>query len=302
MKPKVLISVIMPCYNCERYVGAAIESILTQSFQDFELIIINDGSTDNSHDEIIKRRNDRIRYIPLEKNVGNYPARNAGIMQAKGKYISVMDADDIAYKERLEIQYNYLEQHPKVGAIGGQGQFMNASGELSGKMTNPVVPYKQLRTFLLMNNFIAHPTLMVRSSFLHRYNLFYNENYRYASDFEFISRCSALFPVMNIDQELIKYRLHQEQISSKHFAMQVQYADLIRLNQLKSNNFQITAGEEEIYLRLMKKVKLNSSDDLVMGMSLLNNLLYQNRKLKVYNNKFLFGVFDYVLHIAQEKL
>lgn len=122
MKPKSLISIIMPCYNAGRYVGAAIESILVQSFQDFELIVINDGSSDNSHQEILKYTDSRIRYTLLEKPPGNYPARNAGIAMARGKYICVMDADDIAFKDRLQVQYNYLKCHHRIGAIGGRGK------------------------------------------------------------------------------------------------------------------------------------------------------------------------------------
>ncbi len=301
MKPKTLISVIMPCYNAGEYVGGAIESILAQSLQDFELIIINDGSTDNSRQEILRYKDSRIKYIPFNENIGNYPARNAGMSIAEGKYVCVMDADDIAYENRLQLQYDYLESNPRTGAIGGQGKIINRNGELTGNLTNPVVPFRQLQVLLLMNNFVAHPTFMIRSSLLRKYQLRYDENYFYASDFDFISRCCTLFPVQNIDHELIQYRHHSQQISSKHYTMQVEYADRIRLSQLKYHNFDLSNEEKRIYLQLMKRMAL-STEKLTEGLNLLNKLMEQNLQLKAFNQKFLFGFFDYVLAIAQEKM
>lgn len=302
MKPKTLISVVMPCYNAEKYLSSAIESILAQSLQDFELIIINDGSTDNSHQEILRHKDSRIKYVPFSRNIGNYPARNAGMAIAKGKYVCVMDADDIAYENRLQLQYDYLENNPRIGAIGGQGKTINSNGELKGNLTNPVLPFRQLQVLLLMNNFVAHPTLMMRTSLLRKYQLCYDESYFYASDFDFISRCCTLFPVQNIDQELIRYRHHSQQISSKHYGMQVDFADRIRLSQLEFHNFNLSDQEKRIYLLLMKRMQLSSTTELTEAMNLLNKLMEQNLRLKAFNRRFLFDFFEYVLAIAQEKM
>ena len=112
------ISIIMPVYNEDKYLHAAIDSILSQTFDNFEFIIIDDASTDNSL-QIIKSYTDkRIILICNEYNVGNYPSRNKGLEIAVGKYICVMDADDVAYPQRLELQYQYLEACSDLWILG----------------------------------------------------------------------------------------------------------------------------------------------------------------------------------------
>ena len=114
----LLVSVVMPAYNVEKYVEEAVHSILAQTFCDFEFIIVDDGSTDRTHDILRSFSDPRIRLIFNEKNEGNYPARNRGCRLARGKYIAVMDADDVAMPERLEKQVKYMEEHPDVLACG----------------------------------------------------------------------------------------------------------------------------------------------------------------------------------------
>lgn len=118
MKTRPMISVIMPVYNCGNFINQAIDSILDQSFSDFELIIIDDGSFDETERMVIAFRDKRINYYRLDHNAGNYHARNIGLKVAKGIYVAVMDADDIALPKRLETQYNYLESHDDVLATG----------------------------------------------------------------------------------------------------------------------------------------------------------------------------------------
>lgn len=108
----------MPVYNCKQFIGNAIDSILSQTFPLFELIIINDASTDNSKKIIYSYKDERICLINNNSNIGNYPSRNKGIDISKGKYIATMDADGIAFPERLRIQYEYLEKNLEILAIG----------------------------------------------------------------------------------------------------------------------------------------------------------------------------------------
>ena len=116
------ISVIMPVYNSAEYVEGAIQSILNQSFSDFEFIIINDGSNDASDDVILKFKDDRIVYVKFEVNKGIVAALNFGLSIAKGKYIARMDSDDISFLSRLEIQFNYLEANSNVILCGAYMQ------------------------------------------------------------------------------------------------------------------------------------------------------------------------------------
>src|SRR5690606_10581123 len=110
-----------PVFNRELYLAEAIESILNQTYSNFEFIIINDGSSDKTEEIILEyqEKDKRIKYYKNEENIGNNRTRNNGTKLARGKFIAIMDSDDIAVPDRLETQFNYLEKHPEIGIIGG---------------------------------------------------------------------------------------------------------------------------------------------------------------------------------------
>jgi glycosyltransferase involved in cell wall biosynthesis len=247
------ISVIMPVCNCENYVAGAIESILNQSFTDFEFIIIEDGSTDKSL-EVIQLYKDKR--IILEKNVtrrGCYYCRNLGISMVRGKYICGMDADDISAPERFQRQYKFMEENPETGICGSSHRIFPG-----GFISQFITDLEQLKVAFLANNYCSHPSLIMRKEFLDKYNLRYNEEYYFAADFDFCSRAFRFFTVQNIPDVLYHYRRHPGQISTAHSNQQSDYADMIRINQLV--NF-LDFNPEEIpvllHLKLMKRHPLS---------------------------------------------
>ena len=125
MPTNPIVSVVMPAYNVELYVEEAVRSILNQTFCDFEFIIVDDGSTDRTPEILRSFTDPRIRLLFNEKNEGNYPARNRGCRLARGKYIAVMDADDVALPERLEKQVRFMEGNPDVLACGTAYRLMD---------------------------------------------------------------------------------------------------------------------------------------------------------------------------------
>lgn len=221
MKP--LISIIMPVYNCGDFINQAIDSILDQSFSDFELLIINDGSFDETERIVLAFRDKRIKYHRLDRNTGNYHARNIGLKVAKGKYVAVMDADDIALPKRLETQYNYLESHDDVLATGTCFLF-----GINGFKAERPVSYMDIKLALLDNNCILHPSLMIRKSVLDDLSG-YNENYKYSSDYDLVCRIANKGPIINLPETLMVYRWHKSQISQSKLAEQQMYADKIRM-------------------------------------------------------------------------
>lgn len=213
------ISVIMPVYNMEAYVAAAIDSILNQTFSDFEFIIVNDGSTDRSRDIIHSYRSDsRIAVLNLAQQRGNNVARNRGMNQARGRYICVMDADDIASPERLKVEFEYMESHPNVLAAGTHYSFMGTGYE-------PVKPqdYDRIREALLTVNCFLHPSLIIRTDCLRSIGG-YDESLLYSSDYDLMCRLALIGPIVNLPDNLMSYRLHPTQISTAHRLQQLQYA------------------------------------------------------------------------------
>lgn len=218
------ISVIMPVYNEVDYIREAIDSILNQIFSNFEFIIVDDASDDGTQDVILSYTDKRIIYIRNERNLGNYPSRNIGIRQAKGKYIAVMDADDVAFPERLEQQFIYMEAHPEICATGSWFLF---GDEESKRM--PPVECEKIRITLLNNNCFMHASLIVRAESMYKLEG-YNEKYYYSADYDLLCRLAIQGEITNMPVVLMKYRWHPNQITQKHSRKQQMYANEIRLH------------------------------------------------------------------------
>jgi glycosyltransferase involved in cell wall biosynthesis len=160
-----LVSVILPVYNAETYIAEAIESILTQSYKNLELILINDGSTDRSLDIMQSYADIRIQIISRE-NRGLVASLNEGIMKAKGKYIARMDADDISLPKRFEEQVAFLEMHPEVGLCGTA--VMMFGNKIKGKIWRLPQSDNRIKSELLFSSALAHPTLMMRGELIEK--------------------------------------------------------------------------------------------------------------------------------------
>jgi glycosyltransferase involved in cell wall biosynthesis len=182
--PNPTISVIMPVYNTGSYLHDSINSILQQTFTDFEFIIINDGSTDNSEEIILSYTDARIRYLKNEKNEGLVYSLNRGIDAARGIFIARMDGDDISELTRLEMQHYYMKQHVRISVLSSFVNLIDNKGNHTGFWKDDKENYtvKAIRTFLPVNNCVAHPTVMIRTELLKEYR--YNRNQPLSEDYD----------------------------------------------------------------------------------------------------------------------
>ena len=229
MSPNV--SVVMSVYNGEKYLRPAIESILNQTFSDFEFIIIDDGSTDESA-AIINSYNDaRIRLIQQE-NKGLTLALNVGLRAARGKYIARMDADDISHPSRLARQLAYLSQHSEVGVLGTAVQIIDDSGNASGKSRYPT-SHEVIRWHLCFNDPIMHPTVMMRRGVVIRAGG-YNADMVTAQDYDLWRRLSNVTRLANMNDVLLFLRRHKNSVSSMYSSMQ-------RKNSIRISHLMITS-------------------------------------------------------------
>jgi glycosyltransferase involved in cell wall biosynthesis len=200
-----MISVVMPVLNGEKHLREAMESVLKQTFTDFEFIIINDGSTDTTA-EIIKAYNDpRIVYIDNGANLGLAKSFNIGIQAARGIYIARMDADDISIKDRFARQVRYLEMHPDVGVLGSAAIRIDLSGKKLGKISRPT-NHLDIKWRSLFSTPLIHPTVIARSEVLK--NNPFDETLHNSEDYELWSR--LLFTTdtrfANLPEPLLLYR------------------------------------------------------------------------------------------------
>jgi glycosyltransferase involved in cell wall biosynthesis len=218
--PSPLISVLMPVYNAERYVAEAVESILAQSFRDFEFIIIDDGSTDGSLAILEKyaARDERIRLIS-RPNTGLVGALNEGLSMARADLIARMDADDIAMPERFASQAEYLSNHHEVVAVGGRilaiGPFGDDLTEMLDHESHEVIDREHLRA----NCSIAHPAAMIRASSLLAIGG-YRAKYWPAEDLDLWLRMAEVGHLANLSEVVLKYRQNPQSIGHTQWFQQ----------------------------------------------------------------------------------
>lgn len=199
----------MPVYKVERYIGDSIRSVLNQTYQDFELILLDDASPDESATEIAKFNDPRIRYLRHETNQGLAMARNTAIRAASGQYIALLDSDDIALPERLFEQVRFLEVNPKVGVVGTWAELIDEVGSPLGKRSNPY-PDRLLRPLLVFRNTLIVSSLMIRCEALPD-GLFQP---MLAEDYDFTSRISPVWDIAVLPKPLVQYRLNSQGLMS----------------------------------------------------------------------------------------
>lgn len=213
MKKNPEISVMMVFYNSERYIKETIESILNQTFRNFELLLINDGSTDNSVKIVENFHDERVRLVNSKHDYIN--SLNVGMRKAFGKYIARMDADDIMHPDRLLVQHTLMEENPEVDICSSWcTMFVQKLGKaaiyrsVSGLLQSPLL-------LLLDRNFITHPCMMFRTESVRKFHLRY-ERYPYAEDYKLSVEAAKKGAKFYIEpQSLLHYRCHEEQISIK---------------------------------------------------------------------------------------
>lgn len=224
MLHKVSISVLMPVYNAERYVGEAVESILKQTFTDFEFIIINDGSTDRSL-EILQRyakQDNRIRLISRE-NRGLVKTLNEGLSLAKAPLIARMDADDIAYPDRFMLQKQFLDKNPDVVCLGGYFEIIDEAGRALTHLKVPLDDITIQDLALKGHSAIAHPAAMLRFSAVKQVGG-YREAFKAAEDLDLWLRLGEIGQLANIPYPVLHYRFLSSSVSGQNAALQKQSA------------------------------------------------------------------------------
>jgi glycosyltransferase involved in cell wall biosynthesis len=204
------ISVLLPVYNAEKYIKQAIDSILNQTFSDFEFIIINDGSTDNSL-AVIKSITDKRIIIINQENKGLIASLNYGIDISKGEYIARMDADDIAFPNRFEEQVKLFTKNEKIGLCGSSTENFGAVSSQTIRSDNN----QFLKSYLLFGPPFAHPSIMMKRSILIKNNIRYDGNFTHCEDFAMWSSMVAYCEFTNAVDVLVKYRVHPEQVTNQ---------------------------------------------------------------------------------------
>jgi glycosyltransferase involved in cell wall biosynthesis len=222
------VTVLMTVYNGSRYLREAVDSIRHQAFSDFELLVIDDGSDDDSLSLLRTFADARIRIVAQHPNRGIRATLNRGLRESRGRYVAIMDQDDLAAPDRLALQVAHLEANPGVGLCGGDVELF---GERSGASWVRYFESAPLRVALLFENPICHPSVMLRRDTLAAHGLEYPE-FPYAEEYALWVRLSRVASLANLRARLLRYRTHAQQISRRKSELQCRSADAVVREQL----------------------------------------------------------------------
>lgn len=276
------ISVLLPAYNAAKYLGEAIDSILAQSYSDFELIIINDGSTDDTERIVSAFSDKRIVYVKNEQNIGLANTLNKGINLARGEYIARMDADDISLLQRFQRQVDFLDNNKDFILCSTA---IKVFGAVEERVIMATSCYEQLKVDMLFGSNIAHPAVMFRRQEFIDNNLYYRQEECPAEDYALWTRVVFVGKVCNIPEVLLHYRIHPSQVTSTNNSIGV-VCQNARAVYLRS----IICGIDDMHVNAFVNHSSINYDKLQLINETIKMLLaegfFDNRKAKYTLNRF----------------
>ena len=296
-----IVTVLMPVYNAEKYLAEAINSILNQTFTNYELLIINDGSTDKSEEIILKYSDKRIRYIKNDKNIRLVATLNKGIELAKGKYIARMDADDISFPTRLEKQITLLENNEDIGVCGS---FLYVFGEnIRNYIAKKPLTDIGIKSALLVQNPLGHPNVTIRKSILIKHHIRYDERFYRMEDWGLWITLMNKCKYANIPEILLQYRYvntsesRQNKKDDKHLKIRT---ELIK-EYLSQNSINYNNNTASLIAAISNKdhLKKLSNNQLREGIMILKEILPKINILYPYTENYILG---YLLKFSRIRL
>jgi len=249
--PKV--TVVIPVYNREKYVGIAVDSILSQTFPDFELLVIDDGSIDRSIDVVLSYSDPRIRLVCNNTNLGVSTTRNKGIQLARGEYLAFLDSDDWAHPERLAKQTAFLDNHPDYTAVGSWIEWMSEAGHPSGRIKRKPTSPEEIAAWRLFQQGIENSASMARADVLRAYR--HREEFDVCEDFDLWARIAANHKLATLPEVLVRRRMHAGQLTQEKAARTQERRLAIYAAQLHllGVSFTDTDLKRHLLLRSMRK-------------------------------------------------
>ncbi|MDR0829446.1 MAG: glycosyltransferase [Prevotellaceae bacterium] len=286
MQELPLVSVNMPVKNGVKYIKEAIQSVLNQTFNDFELIIVNDGSTDESAEIVRSFSDSRIKILENQTSKGIAFSRNLAIENSLGKYIAIFDCDDIMLPENLQKKVVFLEQNSDFAMVGSSIEKIDKNGDFIGKHIYKLPP-NLLKTQLFFDNYFAQSAMLIRKDVLTKF--YYDKNFSQAEDYLLWSKISENHKVANLKELLIKYRIHNQSISNiKQFQME-EFIKKVFEFQLSKLDIFPTEKELENHFILLKRnreIDIKNSELITELKNWTKLLKTQNNKLQIFDNKY----------------
>ncbi len=272
----------MPVYNSELYIREAIDSILNQTFSDFEFIIIDDASTDKSVEIIQSYTDSRIQLIVKPQNSGYTNSLNYGLKIAKGEYIARMDSDDISLPTRFEKQVAYLDRNPDVVLCGANYTIIGTDNVYKLTENND-----EIQMYFITDNCIAHPVVMLRNSVLKKYAILYDVTKEPAEDFDLWVRLFNYGKLHNLQEVLLNYRVHEQQVSNIQSEKQQNISIDTKINIFKNLNINWNDIEEKVLRKHLSNIFFINLKELEILKKVNYKILQSNETKLVFNHQLL---------------
>ena len=279
-----LVSIILPVYNAAPFLRGTLDSLFAQDMPDFELLAINDGSTDGSLAILRGCKDARLKIIDMAHNVGIPKAMNVGMRLARGRYLAVANADDVYMPQRFSKQIGYMQKNFGVYVCGGWFTFF---GERRGAMMPEAS--KEIRANVLFICPICHPSAMFDGEFFRKHKILYDEYYRYALDYALWLRLVRDFPECgfgNVQEILVAYRMHSSNVSTSRFAQQSQFAMRAQYDFLSKLCGDVSAKERYLQGKLyFKALEFESQEELLAVKAWMMRLWSCNNESKMMDTE-----------------
>lgn len=287
-KKEPLVSVIMPAFNGEKYIRDAIESILHQTYVNWELIIIDDCSTDETLKIINSYTDNRIMLFCNKNNKGIAESTNRGIEKSQGKYIALLDDDDVAEYDRLSLQVNYLENHPEIDILGGRTTLIDEQGQVIDYCGIPRNNPRYIKAVLLFKCMdFMNGTAMIRRDFIKKHNLYYKNDCYGMQDYRFYIESSKVGNISTINKFLLKYRVHEARETNRNFEKHKverakKYAQFQRYS-LQESGFRLDEESLELINKALaeRDGKCESKQEIVKLYQVFQEILKQGKAMRI---------------------
>ena len=281
------ISVLMPAYNAEKYIKEAIDSILAQTFEDFELIILNDCSKDNTEQLILSYSDKRIVYLKNQENMGVAATLNKGIDAAKGEYIARMDADDISLPQRFEKQVAYLDAHSEVAVLGTEVENFDENGNLQPMVYRACAA--QLKIDLLFASVLAHPSVMMRRQVVARLGG-YDREFEGLEDYDLWCRVAQEHAIAVYPEILLRYRIHSAQVTQHPSPKKIEAQKRIRARHLRNLGLREDGIAAEGYYGYFAR-REKTVEQVLAENQFFEAVIQANKTKKIYHSRRLKNYF-----------
>jgi glycosyltransferase involved in cell wall biosynthesis len=283
-----MITVLMPVYNVASFIKEAIESVLNQSYSDFELLIIDDASTDDTINQIKTFSDSRIKLIKKPKNLGLIDSLNLGVKLAKGQYIARMDGDDISTPDRFQKQLEVLINNTEIKACGC---WLQRFGN-HGKIIKHKEFHEEIVAELLMQCSMSLGSVMFEKNALESYS--FDENKKHVEDYDFWSRISWICKLYNIQEVLYHYRSHDTQVTKLYYDIQRKGDIDIKLFLFKKLHYDNEVFKDDLIAKMLWMTQKISMNDLVLFFKWIKQLARKNKQLQIYSQKELSDVLQII--------